>query len=221
MAYILSIETSEAFTHLSLSEHNQCLMELSKASQRQQASQILPMVDELLVETGLTKHQIDAVAVGVGPGAFTGLRIGIAMAQGLAYGLNRPAIPVNTLEAWSIAAFEAGETQAVCALDARLNEFYVAGFDIHLGACLEQSCVSQDHFADHTHSMSGSALVGSVAKLQNRNWPNLRPRPDIQLQARHLVPLAFRALQNHQTISPLQLDAVYLRPPVQKTTSAN
>src|SRR6476620_7505464 len=66
---------------------------------RRHAELALPWADALLAEAGIARAQIDAIAVGRGPGAFTGVRLAIALAQGVALGLDRPLVPVSTLEA--------------------------------------------------------------------------------------------------------------------------
>jgi tRNA threonylcarbamoyladenosine biosynthesis protein TsaB len=98
---------------------------------------IFPMIRSLLAEAGITMASLDAIAVGRGPGSFTGLRIAVSVAQGLGYGLNKPVYAISTLEAMALQAREqSGETQSVITtLDARMQEVYagaytVTGFDI-------------------------------------------------------------------------------------------
>src|SRR4249919_3049588 len=64
---------------------------------RQHTALALPWADELLAEAGISKSQLDAIAVGIGPGAFTGVRLAVALAQGIALGLGVPVLPVSTL----------------------------------------------------------------------------------------------------------------------------
>ncbi len=89
---------------------------------------ILPAVDELLAEAGCSAAQIDAIAYDCGPGAFTGLRIGLSFAQGLAMGWNKPLVPVASLACLAHQAFNLRPqlNQAVVLLDARMNELYAA-----------------------------------------------------------------------------------------------
>jgi tRNA threonylcarbamoyladenosine biosynthesis protein TsaB len=91
---------------------------------RCEASQILDMVDALLAEAGLTLAALDGIAASVGPGAFTGVRIGVAVAQGLAFGSGLPVAAVTTLEALAMPLFRAGATRALACLDARMGEVY-------------------------------------------------------------------------------------------------
>lgn len=88
---------------------------------------LLPMIREVLAQAQLTLQDLTAIAVGRGPGSFTGVRIAISMAQGLAYGLDLPVFPVSTLSALALQAKEQIATGVIIpALDARMSEIYVA-----------------------------------------------------------------------------------------------
>ncbi len=98
---------------------------------RKHAEYALPWADALLAEAGLAKSQLDAVAVGRGPGAFTGVRLGISVAQGIALALDLPTVPVSTLRALALRALPLGAgdgAQVLAAIDARMREVYVARF---------------------------------------------------------------------------------------------
>ena len=88
---------------------------------------LLPMVEDLLKNSGLALEDMDAIAVAAGPGSFTGLRIGIAAVKGLAWAAELPCIPVSTLEAmaWPLAHLEG---TVACAMDARRQQIYNAVF---------------------------------------------------------------------------------------------
>ncbi|KAA0011785.1 tRNA (adenosine(37)-N6)-threonylcarbamoyltransferase complex dimerization subunit type 1 TsaB [Billgrantia pellis] len=96
---------------------------------REHTRRLLPMVDEVLAEAGVSPADLDAVAYGRGPGSFTGLRIAAGVAQGLAYGLDRPLLGVSTLEALALAAHRRhGVEHVVTAMDARMGEVYAAAW---------------------------------------------------------------------------------------------
>ena len=92
---------------------------------RRHAELSLPWAEALLAEAGIAKSQIDAIAVGRGPGAFTGVRLAIALAQGIALAFERPVVPVSTLAALALPA--RGE-RVLAAIDARMGEVYWAAF---------------------------------------------------------------------------------------------
>lgn len=86
---------------------------------------LLPLIRELLGDSGLTVGQLDGIAFGVGPGAFTGLRVACGLAQGLAVATNIPLFPVVSLEALAEAC---GEAQVLALLDARMGEVYIGNY---------------------------------------------------------------------------------------------
>jgi tRNA threonylcarbamoyladenosine biosynthesis protein TsaB len=91
---------------------------------RGHAEEILAMVDATLAQAGVTLSLLDGIAASVGPGAFTGIRISVSVAQGLAFGADLPVIPVTTLEALALQAMRGGAGQVMACLDARMGEVY-------------------------------------------------------------------------------------------------
>lgn len=103
------------------------IIERSELAPRRHAELILPMIESLLAQAGLSRHQIDGIAVGRGPGAFTGVRLAISVAQGLALGLDVPVVTVSSLAALAMdAPVDDGTILAV--IDARMGEVYAGAF---------------------------------------------------------------------------------------------
>ena len=101
---------------------------------RMHAQKLLPMIKQLLAESGVALNALDAVAFGRGPGAFTGVRIAIGVVQGLAFALQRPVLPVSTLATIAQRAWrEQGTTQVAAAIDARMDEVYWGCYREHGG----------------------------------------------------------------------------------------
>ncbi|MCX7898177.1 MAG: tRNA (adenosine(37)-N6)-threonylcarbamoyltransferase complex dimerization subunit type 1 TsaB [Rhodocyclaceae bacterium] len=95
---------------------------------------LLPWADDLLRQHGLRVRDLDGLAFGAGPGAFTGLRLACGIAQGLALALALPVAPVGTLAAL---AYGAKKTRVLACLDARMGEVYVAAYEIVAG-CMQE-----------------------------------------------------------------------------------
>jgi tRNA threonylcarbamoyladenosine biosynthesis protein TsaB len=93
---------------------------------RRHAELALPWADALLREAGIARSQLDAIAVGRGPGAFTGVRLAIAIAQGIALALDRPVVGISTLAAL---ALQAEGDRILAAIDARMGEIYLGAFE--------------------------------------------------------------------------------------------
>lgn len=88
---------------------------------------VLPWFGELLAEAGIGAGELDAIAFGAGPGGFTGMRLACGVAQGLAWGLDIPVLPVSTLEALALAS---GRDRVWTCLDARMSEIYTAAYQV-------------------------------------------------------------------------------------------
>ncbi|UTF60834.1 tRNA (adenosine(37)-N6)-threonylcarbamoyltransferase complex dimerization subunit type 1 TsaB [Gilvimarinus sp. DA14] len=125
MTKLLALDTSGDACSVALWHDGQVRenFELAAQSHTQRA---LPMIDELLEQAGITLQQIDALAIGAGPGSFTGLRIGMGVIQGLAFACDKPVIAVCTLEAlaWQALLDNPDANVVLPALDARMGEVY-------------------------------------------------------------------------------------------------
>lgn len=133
---LLAIETSTEACSVAL-YHAGATIVRSELAPRRHAELVLPMADALLAEAGLRRRQLDAIAVGRGPGAFTGVRLAVSLAQGMALGLDLPVVPVSSLAAL---AFDAPDDGAaiLAVIDARMGEVYAAGYRRESATSLRQ-----------------------------------------------------------------------------------
>ena len=129
---ILGIDSSAITAGCALCEGGKIIAEEFLNTKHTHSQTLLPMVESMLKEAGVTLADVERIAVTAGPGSFTGLRIGIAAVKGMAMGAGKPCVPVSTLLA--IAHNFAGFDCTVCAcMDARCNQVYNALFRVENG----------------------------------------------------------------------------------------
>ncbi|MEC5318886.1 tRNA (adenosine(37)-N6)-threonylcarbamoyltransferase complex dimerization subunit type 1 TsaB [Brenneria populi subsp. brevivirga] len=125
---ILALDTATEACSVALWNDGE-IHSLFEVCPREHTQRVLPMVRQVLAESGLTLQALDALAFGQGPGSFTGVRIGIGIAQGLALGAGLPMIGVSTLATMAQGAFRrTGATRVLAAIDARMGEVYWAQY---------------------------------------------------------------------------------------------
>jgi tRNA threonylcarbamoyladenosine biosynthesis protein TsaB len=128
MVRILAFDTSTYRCSVALGDGTRWL-ECDEELDQRHSERLLPISQGLLAEAGWGMHDLDGIAFGAGPGSFTGVRIACGVAQGLAYGLDRPALPVCTLQAIAQEASRVDGAGAVLACtDARMHEVYAAAY---------------------------------------------------------------------------------------------
>lgn len=128
MARILSIETSTSICSVAIHEQGELIALAEIKEPGAHAEKLLLLVDELFEKAGLSFADLDAVAVSQGPGSYTGLRIGVSTAKGIAYALEIPLIGINTLQAMAASQQVAPGDYVVAVLDARRKEVYTQTF---------------------------------------------------------------------------------------------
>lgn len=120
---LLALESSGLVASAAIVEDDNLIAEYTTNTKLTHSQTLLPMVDEIIKRTGIELASIDAIAVSAGPGSFTGLRIGAATAKGLCLALNKPLIPVPTLDALkNNVPYFGGEVVPI--MDARRNQVY-------------------------------------------------------------------------------------------------
>jgi len=149
---ILAIETSTEACSAALLRDDQIISRFELAP-REHTKLILPMMEELLAEADCPLTDIDAIAFGRGPGAFTGLRIAAGVAQGVALSIDKPVIGISTLEALAWQVQHQAETgqKIIAALDARMGEVYWASFEKNAAGTL--NTIGDEHVGKPAHML--------------------------------------------------------------------
>ncbi|MDP8984179.1 MAG: tRNA (adenosine(37)-N6)-threonylcarbamoyltransferase complex dimerization subunit type 1 TsaB [Pseudomonadota bacterium] len=208
---------------------------------RGHAEQILGMVDAVLGEAGVALGMLDGIAAGVGPGAFTGVRISVSVAQGLAFGAGLPVVGVTTLEALALQALRGGAdgertlnggaepgvgafAQAMACLDARMGEVYWGCFSAD-AAC---GVIARGPMAVSAAPSVRVPLAGPFAGIGRgfAAYPSLRELPGVRLlpgacdalpHARDMARLGAIRLAAGEGVDPAGLAPVYVRDKVALT----
>ncbi len=222
MALILCIETGTDICSVGIARDGE-LTSLRESDQgRDHAKHLGLFVDELLRETGIAPDELDAVAVGMGPGSYTGLRIGVSFAKGLCYGQNIPLIAVGSLDALAEVAiedYEAGildvdnwDDALLCPMvDARRMEVYTRLYNAQGEPLSEVSAeiIDENSFAEQRTERQLIIFGNGAAKcrevMSDATYVNITP------SARGLARLAQQRLDNGQTEDIAYFEPFYLK----------
>ncbi|TBR11935.1 MAG: tRNA (adenosine(37)-N6)-threonylcarbamoyltransferase complex dimerization subunit type 1 TsaB [Lysobacter sp.] len=185
---------------------------------RRHAELALPWADALLADAGVARSSLDAIAVGRGPGAFTGVRLAIAIAQGVALGLDRPVVAVSTLAALALPALRAEPRLPVlAAIDARMSELYVAGYTLQGDALVPSMPEHLTTAADVVIDAGRWRGVGTgFAAQEGRLAANLADHlehvdPDALPHAADVARLGADAFARGEALAPERVEPAYLR----------
>ena len=222
MALILCIETGTDICSVGLSRDGELVSLRESDEGRDHAKRVGVFVDELLRETGIAPDELDAIAVGMGPGSYTGLRIGVSFAKGMCYGLQIPLVAVGSLDALAEVAIEDNEAgildvkdwndAVLCPMvDARRMEFYTRLFNAAGEPLSEVSAeiVTEESFAEWRKGRQLVIFGNGAAKcreiLPDATYVNITP------SARGLARLAERRLQEGKTEDIAYFEPFYLK----------
>lgn len=214
---ILAIDTSTEACSVALFHHGEIIGDFV-LSAREHTKQVLPMVDYILAEADCHLTQLDAIAFSRGPGSFTGVRIGVGVAQGLAFGADKPLIPISTLETLAQGALRlAGAKQVIVTIDARMNEVYCGQYlynkmgrwDIQT----KEQVISPKEVGNKIKNVTETPLFNAGSGF--RKYPDLVPESissGILLpNAKDMLPLAESLWHSRDLIYAEDAEPVYLR----------
>lgn len=214
---LLALDTSTEACSVALQVGTDILT-LDEVCPQQHSKRVLPMVQQLLNQAGISLNQLDGIVFGRGPGSFTGVRIGVGVTQGLAFGADVPVYGVSTLAAMAQAAQRLhGAKQVIAAIDARMAEVYIGSFVLENGLMQPGS----SEVAIKPQDISGFALSGEVhavgtgwqtyAEALLQQQPAVIAADILYPSAQDMLTLALPALGAGQFIAAELAEPVYVR----------
>lgn len=217
---ILAVDTSAVTASCALTEDGKLVASAELRSKMTHSQTILPMVEDMLKNAALTIKDVDVLAVNVGPGSFTGVRIGVAAVKGIAFADEKPCVAVSTLHSMAYNFVGLPQVQTVCAvMDARCAQVYTALFEVQgdtVTRLTEDAAIPIAELKTQLLAMDKSVmLVGDGAALcytaLKDEVPSLLLAPD-HLRYQNATGVA-RAAQTAKFCAAASLQPVYLRLP--------
>ncbi len=218
MGSVLCLETSSKVCSVAVGNDGLILSCLESEITNAHSSQLSELIEKALHEAGLKLKELDAIAVSMGPGSYTGLRIGVATAKGFCYSLDKPLIAIPTLKslAFGIHSCADTETAFLCPmLDARRMEVYTAVYDSNLNEIRPVSAeiITTDSFMALLDT--GTMIFGGEGALKCKPLLGHHKHSvfldDFRLSARFLYPLAFEKFRLGQFEDLAYFEPYYLK----------
>lgn len=207
---LLAVDTALQRLSVAVGADGRVLATRSQPLPRGHAERLLPLAGRVLDDARLAYADLDALAVTLGPGTFTGVRVGLAAVRALALALDRPIIGFTTLQVLAVQARPAPDETVLAVLDARRGEVYAQSFDADIRALGEPRILALD---DIGHVLPGgpAVVVGAGIRPLGERLPATlrRARPALAPEAAHMVHLAYR----HGLAGAPAPAPVYLRRP--------
>jgi len=213
---LLALETSAERGGVALFEGEALLGEADVAGSERHAASLLVCLDRLLASADRPLADVDLIALAIGPGSFTGLRIGLATALGLAFGSGRQLVPVPTLAALALQADVRGWVAPL--LDARRGEVYAGLYDGDGRALVADACTGLDAWLAQLPAGPALAFLGSGAGLHRAKLEaalgaraRFLPAAAGELRARSVGRLGLRLAAEGAALPPEKVELRYLR----------
>ncbi|EAZ81191.1 tRNA (adenosine(37)-N6)-threonylcarbamoyltransferase complex dimerization subunit type 1 TsaB [Algoriphagus machipongonensis] len=200
MAKILSLETSTPVCSVALHDSGN-IMGLKEIEENGAHSEkLIKLIEELLDELQVDRKEVDAIAVSEGPGSYTGLRIGVSTAKGLAFAWGKPLIAVSTLAALARGATldENNSSVVIAMLDARRMEVYREIFDANMNSMvkLDSEIVEEDSFSDYLNKSKVVFIGDAVLKVKEVIRHSNAVFSDKRISASEVGEIAWEKYQN-------------------------
>lgn len=194
MALILHIETATPVCSVALSE-NGALLQLRETTEKNSHSAVVTIfIEEVIKASGKTFNELDAVAVSMGPGSYTGLRIGVSTAKGICYAIDKPLIAISTLQAMAAGVRKGMESLLCPMIDARRMEVYNALYSSDLSVYREirADVITSESFRDELEKFKVQFFGNGAEKCRPllESHPNAVFPSDFSVSAAHMISLA-------------------------------
>lgn len=206
---LLALETANEQCSVSIVDETQELFFQLDARAKAQTQTILPMIDQTFTQLGLSASELTAIAFSRGPGSFSGVRINAAVTQALAWANDLPVVPVSSLQALAQAAYRMLGLKSVTAvLDARMQEVYIASFELDQHGIMQ--AVDEEQLLNYSNATQvvQFEIVGSGSALIQ---PEQIQYKDLSATAQDIATIARLNVQQQKWVSAEQALPVYLR----------
>ncbi len=211
---ILAVDTSAVCASVAVTEDGKILSESSINTGLTHSRTLMPMIDSVLKNGEISLDSIDLFACSVGPGSFTGIRIGVAAIKGLCDALCKKCVPVSTLEALAYNLVGRSCT-AVSVMDARCNQVYCGIFDINgetVTRLTEDMAIKVEDLGEMLKNYDNIIFVGDGAKLCHKALGYVKAPASCEYQKGSSVCFT-AAMYTHKAVPSKELLPVYLRLP--------
>ena len=214
MVFILCIETSTKNCSVSVCKNGICISSKDHFSEEYSHSKHLhSYIEETIKQTGISFQDLNAICVSKGPGSFTGLRIGVSSAKGLAYGLDIPILSLESLEILAEGVDQKGIL--VPMIDARRMEVYTAAFNSEKKRLMQTKAeiITGNSFSDYLENKESCYFFGDGAqKIRSTlNHPNAVFLSDIHPSAKYMCAKAHKKYQNNEFENLASFEPFYLK----------
>lgn len=156
MTHILSLDTTSRFTSVAIAKGEEILFEYNFTSHNRLSVSLIPSIEFLLKEADLVLKDIDVFGIAIGPGLFTGIRVGLSALKGLLFLCDKPVVPVDVLQALAYKYINMSEdTLIIPLIDAKRDEVYLAGYEISRDTLKEVISPCLVHISELGGKLSG------------------------------------------------------------------
>lgn len=213
MSIILNIDTALEISSLCLADKDSILKTRTSENQKEHASWIHVAIQDILKDAGVSARDLSAIGISIGPGSYTGLRVGLATAKGLCYALNIPLIATNTLEMMTAAVVQQKADLFCPLIDARRMEVFTAIYDNNLKTVIEPTAmvIDENSFSALLNSKTIYFFGNAVDKLRqfiknsNARWG------DHWGNSSHLAGLSYQKFLQKKFSDPAYAEPLYIK----------